>query len=77
MQEVTTSRAKFPKPLKLYEVLAVFGKNIVVSEGEEWKKYRKIAAPAFSEVRFERCLLPISVAPSPIKAERDPQRNNR
>ena len=33
-----------------YEVLAIFGPNIVASEGEEWKKYRKIAAPAFSEV---------------------------
>ncbi|KAH9998646.1 cytochrome P450, partial [Russula vinacea] len=48
-QEITTSRVRFPKPLQVYEALAVFGKNIVVSEGEEWKKYRKIAAPAFSE----------------------------
>jgi cytochrome P450 len=31
-------------------VISVFGPNIVASEGEEWKKYRKIAAPAFSEV---------------------------
>jgi len=28
----------------------MFGPNIITSEGEEWKKYRKIAAPAFSEV---------------------------
>jgi cytochrome P450 len=28
----------------------LFGGNIISSEGEEWKKYRKIAAPAFSEV---------------------------
>ena len=26
----------------------------MASEGEEWKKYRKIVAPAFSEVRPER-----------------------
>ena len=52
-KEVTTSRARFPKPVNLYEVLIIFGTNIVASEGEEWKKYRKIAAPAFSEVRFE------------------------
>ncbi|KAI0064390.1 hypothetical protein BV25DRAFT_316258 [Artomyces pyxidatus] len=26
-----------------------FGRNIVASEGEEWKRFRKIAAPAFSE----------------------------
>jgi cytochrome P450 len=45
--------------MELYKVLAVFGKNIVASGGEEWKKYRKIAAPAFSEVRFELNPLPI------------------
>jgi cytochrome P450 len=52
-KEVTTYRARFPKPVNLYVALSVFGINIVASEGEEWKKYRKIAAPAFSEVRFE------------------------
>ncbi len=36
-----------------YKVLTAFGPNIVASEGEEWKKYRKIAAPAFSEVYHE------------------------
>ena len=51
VQEVTFHRARFPKPLNQYAVLAFFGNNIVVSEGEEWKKHRKIAAPAFSEVR--------------------------
>jgi len=28
----------------------VYGSNVVVSEGEEWKETRKIVAPAFSEV---------------------------
>ena len=41
----------------------------MVSEGEEWKKYRKIAAPAFSEVCFELSWLP--------KSERDFQRNTK
>lgn len=50
-QEVTTSRARFPKPVKFYSALSFFGPNIIVSEGDEWKRYRKIAAPAFSEVR--------------------------
>ncbi|KAG5637048.1 hypothetical protein H0H81_005999 [Sphagnurus paluster] len=31
-------------------MLSFFGRNIVASEGEEWKKYRKISAPAFSDV---------------------------
>jgi hypothetical protein len=52
-QEVTSSRAKFPKPVNLYTPLTVFGINIVASEGQEWKKFRKIVAPTFSEVRSE------------------------
>jgi cytochrome P450 len=46
---VASSRARFPKPVDLYTPLLVFGSNIVASEGEEWKRYRTIAAPAFSE----------------------------
>ncbi|KDQ58619.1 hypothetical protein JAAARDRAFT_176655 [Jaapia argillacea MUCL 33604] len=49
IKEVTGSRARFPKPVKQYKVLSFFGGNIVASEGEEWKKYRKVAAPSFSE----------------------------
>ena len=49
-QEIISSRARFPKPIDEYGALSFFGHNIVVSEGEEWKKYRKISAPAFSDV---------------------------
>src|SRR5882762_9007711 len=52
-QEVTSSRSKFPKPVNLYRPLTIFGINIVASEGQEWKKFRKIVAPTFSEVRSE------------------------
>ncbi|PPQ67222.1 hypothetical protein CVT26_007295 [Gymnopilus dilepis] len=48
-QEVIASRAHFPKPIKQYRALTFFGHNIVASEDEEWKKYRKITAPAFSD----------------------------
>ena len=44
------NRARFPKPIHQYVVLQIFGGNIVASEDEEWKRYRKISAPAFSEV---------------------------
>ncbi|KAF7983462.1 hypothetical protein HWV62_21746 [Athelia sp. TMB] len=56
--EITSYRHKFPKPIdqpclltqiSKYEVLTFFGGNIVASEGQQWKKYRKIAAPAFSD----------------------------
>ena len=51
-QEVTSLRALFVKPLRNYRALAFYGPNILVSEHENWKKYRKISAPAFSEVSF-------------------------
>lgn len=50
------SRAKFPKPVQFYSLLRYWGNNIVASEGEEWKRYRKLSAPAFSEVRCFRTM---------------------
>ncbi|TFK49108.1 cytochrome P450 [Heliocybe sulcata] len=49
IKEVTANRARFPKPVHRYGMVSFFGGNIVVSEGDEWKMYRKIAAPSFSE----------------------------
>ena len=49
-QEITSSRHHWPKPAHLYRALTFFGKNIVASEGEDWKRYRKVTAPAFSDV---------------------------
>ncbi|KAF9049846.1 cytochrome P450 [Panaeolus papilionaceus] len=49
VKEITSSRSRFPKPVHLYRALTFYGHNIVASEGEEWKKYRKISAPAFSD----------------------------
>ncbi|KAF9465378.1 cytochrome P450 [Collybia nuda] len=49
IKEVTTSRARFPKSVRFYQTLLFFGPNIIASEGDEWKKYRKISAPAFSD----------------------------
>ena len=49
-QEISLSRSVFVKPIADYKVISFYGPNIIVSEHEEWKKYKKIAAPAFSEV---------------------------
>jgi hypothetical protein len=51
-QEIVTHRARFPKPIEFYGVLKFFGQNVVVTEGAEWKKHRKIAAPAFTEKNY-------------------------
>ena len=37
--------------MDVYKILQFFGNNIVTTEFDEWKRYRKITAPAFSEVR--------------------------
>ncbi|EJD03717.1 cytochrome P450 [Fomitiporia mediterranea MF3/22] len=49
VKELTLSRDRFAKPVGMYKLLSFFGGNIVASEGEDWKRHRKIAQPAFSE----------------------------
>ena len=61
---------RFPKPVELYGVLKFFGSNIVTSEFDEWKPHRKVAAPAFSEVRGYHL-----TAPSPTN--NGSQKNNK
>ena len=51
LQTIFSLRLRFPKPVEGYELVSFFGKNIVTTEFSEWKRHRKIAAPAFSEVR--------------------------
>jgi cytochrome P450 len=33
-----------------YETLDIYGKNMVSTEGADWKRHRKVANPAFNEV---------------------------
>lgn len=33
-----------------YEVVSVYGPNMIAAEGPEWKRYRSVAKPAFNEV---------------------------
>ncbi|TDL22810.1 cytochrome P450 [Rickenella mellea] len=49
IKEITSARARFPKPIEQYGPLRIFGGNIIASEDEEWKRHRKVANPAFSE----------------------------
>ncbi|KAG2009543.1 614/534 cytochrome P450 [Coprinopsis cinerea AmutBmut pab1-1] len=47
--EIAASRTRFRKPVERYKPVNKFGRNILTTEGDEWKRYRKIASPAFSE----------------------------
>ncbi|OCH86802.1 cytochrome P450 [Obba rivulosa] len=49
IRDIANARARFPKPLEQYKILSFYGSNIVITEGDEWKRQRKISAPAFSE----------------------------
>lgn len=49
IKQITAPRAPFRKPAEKYRPLSFFGANIVASDGAEWRKYKKIVAPAFSE----------------------------
>ncbi|KAI0716468.1 cytochrome P450 [Earliella scabrosa] len=49
IKEVIGARSRFPKPMGPYKILLAFGPNLVASEGDEWKRQRKLVAPAFSE----------------------------
>lgn len=62
-QDIQAQRTKFQKPQVYYGALRIYGDNILTAEGESWKRFRKISAPVFTEVRaryspsFEKRLL--------------------
>ena len=39
----------FPKAVKLYDVLRIFGDNLVTTDGDIWRRHRRCAAAAFSD----------------------------
>ncbi|CAG8696988.1 11940_t:CDS:2, partial [Acaulospora colombiana] len=51
-QEVLGNRYRFYKPIDLYGVLDLFGRNVLTTEFDDWRTHRRIASPAFSEELF-------------------------
>ncbi|CAK4032165.1 hypothetical protein DOTSEDRAFT_73141 [Lecanosticta acicola] len=47
--QITSRRNDFPKPIWLYSSVDVFGKNVVSTEGANWRHHRKITSPPFTE----------------------------
>ena len=48
------AREAWPKPIEEYGVLSYFGSNVVIAEGEGWRRQRRVGAPAFSKEMFTR-----------------------
>jgi cytochrome P450 len=51
--QITTRRNDFPKPLHMYSRLNIYGRNLVATEGSEWRMHRKLTAPSFGEKNNE------------------------
>ncbi|KAA8569168.1 hypothetical protein EYC84_000837 [Monilinia fructicola] len=49
IHQITSRRDAFPKPLASYRILEIFGRNIITTEGIEWREHRKISSPSFTE----------------------------
>ena len=49
ISQITTRRNDFPKPIKIYGSLEIYGKNVVTTEGQDWRHHRKITSPPFAE----------------------------
>jgi hypothetical protein len=49
ISQITTRRNDFPKPIAMYGSLEIYGKNVVTTEGPEWRHHRKITSPPFAE----------------------------
>ncbi|KAI9744004.1 MAG: hypothetical protein M1818_002738 [Claussenomyces sp. TS43310] len=47
--QITQRREAFPKSLESYAVLNIYGRNILSTEGAEWKQHRKVTSPSFTE----------------------------
>lgn len=53
VKALNADRRRFRKPVESYKILNVYGKNLVSTEGDEWRRHRKIVAPGFSEKVFD------------------------
>ncbi|KAF2272122.1 cytochrome P450 [Westerdykella ornata] len=51
--QITTRRADFPKPLRLYKRIDLYGKNVISTEGAAWRMHRRLTAPSFGEKNNE------------------------
>lgn len=49
IRQITARREQFPKVTAMYEILNLFGRNVISTEGAEWRMHRKATSAAFNE----------------------------
>ena len=49
IDQITKRRNDFPKPTELYVSLDLYGTNLVSTEGQAWRRQRKLVSPSFNE----------------------------
>ncbi|KAH8815558.1 cytochrome P450 monooxygenase-like protein [Xylogone sp. PMI_703] len=49
LAQAALKRGEFEKPIEVYSMIDIFGPSVVTTEGDEWKRHRKIVGPGFSE----------------------------
>lgn len=49
IHQITAKREAFPKPLDSYKILAMYGDNVVTTEGASWRLRRKATSASFNE----------------------------
>ncbi|KAH8114076.1 cytochrome P450 [Phellopilus nigrolimitatus] len=49
---VASDRHIFRKETEAYKVLEIYGKNLVSTDGDEWRRHLAIAGPAFNEANY-------------------------
>ena len=49
IRQIVTRREDFPKPTENYDILAMYGRNVVTTEGALWRLHRKTTAASFNE----------------------------
>lgn len=49
ISQITQRKNDFWKPIRLYRILDIFGKNVLSVEGQVWRRHRKVVGPPFTE----------------------------
>lgn len=53
VSQVFARRNDFPKPIQFYNLLEIYGRNVVSTEGAVWRHHRRITAAPFTEKNNE------------------------